>query len=141
MRVRQLSREVVAVYTISDVSMELIVALTSSHPLTPVKVECGRRVGVPHTQWRNWMLQLTTFLSHQVRYLTLLIRPSLVQTVYRNLRRFEYTWTCSTMDMFICLTKSGACLSTGKPRTLPSTLFCLLTQQLHTYRLVNILCV
>ena len=65
-RVRHSTREVVATYTIGEVSIELIVALSSSHPLSPVKVECGRRVGVPQAQWRNWMLQLTTFLSHQV---------------------------------------------------------------------------
>jgi hypothetical protein len=64
-RVRHSAREVVATYTVGDVSIELIVALSSSHPLSPVKVECGRRVGVPQAQWRNWMLQLTTFLSHQ----------------------------------------------------------------------------
>ena len=46
--------------------MELVVTLPVNHPLGPISVECGRRVGVANTQWRNWMLQMVTFLSHQV---------------------------------------------------------------------------
>ncbi|XP_065833496.1 E3 ubiquitin-protein ligase listerin-like [Oscarella lobularis] len=64
-RVRVPTREVIATYTIGEVSIELIVALGHNHPLSPVKVECGRRIGVAQAQWRNWMLQLHTFLSHQ----------------------------------------------------------------------------
>jgi len=46
--------------------MELVVQLPANHPLGTVNVESGKRVGVASAQWRNWMLQMTTFLSHQV---------------------------------------------------------------------------
>ncbi|XP_067118343.1 E3 ubiquitin-protein ligase listerin [Centruroides vittatus] len=64
-KARPTAREVVATYTIEEVTIELLIQLPPNHPLGPVIVESGRRVGVAQTQWRNWMLQLTTFLTHQ----------------------------------------------------------------------------
>merc|ERR1712179_239105 len=64
-KVRDSVREVVATYTIDEGSMELVVSLPSNHPLGGLTVESGRRVGVDTGQWRKWMLQLTTFLTHQ----------------------------------------------------------------------------
>merc|ERR1712154_494916 len=62
-------REVVAVYTLGDDgsegSMELVIQLPANFPLGAVQVESGKRVGVTTSQWRTWMLQLTTFLQHQ----------------------------------------------------------------------------
>ena len=46
--------------------MELVITLPVNHPLGVVAVDCGKRVGVPANLWRNWMLQMTTFLTHQV---------------------------------------------------------------------------
>ena len=46
--------------------MELVVKMSPSHPLGPVTVECGKRVGVSSSQWRQWMLQLTMYLTQQV---------------------------------------------------------------------------
>ena len=54
-----------ATYTIDEGSMELVVSLPANHPLGELTVESGKRVGVETTQWRRWMLQLTTFLTHQ----------------------------------------------------------------------------
>ena len=65
-KTRPVAREVVAVYTIDEISMELVVKLSANHPLSPVSVECGKRIGVSNALWRQWMLQLTTFLSFQV---------------------------------------------------------------------------
>ena len=65
-KVRPVTREVVALYVVEEITMELVVTLPVNHPLGPISVECGRRVGVANTQWRNWMLQMVTFLSHQV---------------------------------------------------------------------------
>jgi len=65
LRVRPSVREVVATYTIDEGSMELVVALPGNHPLGGLSVESGKRVGVETGQWRKWMLQLTTFLTHQ----------------------------------------------------------------------------
>lgn len=66
MKARPAAREVVATYTVEEVAMELVVTLPVNHPLGPISVESGKRVGVANTQWRNWMLQLTTFLQYQV---------------------------------------------------------------------------
>ena len=62
-RVRPSVREVVATYTVDDGSMELIVVIPANFPLGAVKVETGKKVGVGNNLWRNWMLQLTTFLQ------------------------------------------------------------------------------
>ena len=65
LKVRDSVREVVATYSIDESSMELVVSLPANHPLGGLAVESGRRVGVDTGQWRKWMLQLTTFLTHQ----------------------------------------------------------------------------
>jgi len=65
LRVRDSVREVVATYSIDEGSMELVVSLPANHPLGGLTVESGKRVGVDTGQWRKWMLQLTTFLTHQ----------------------------------------------------------------------------
>ncbi|KAH9381898.1 hypothetical protein HPB48_015382 [Haemaphysalis longicornis] len=66
-RGRPNAREVVATYTIEEVTIELVVRLPANHPLGMLTIESGRRVGVNQSQWRHWLLQLTTFLTHQVR--------------------------------------------------------------------------
>ena len=65
-KARPSAREVAAVYTVEDMSMELVVKLAPNHPLGVVSVESGRKIGVATAQWRSWMLQMTTFLTHQV---------------------------------------------------------------------------
>lgn len=64
-RTRSGAREVVAVYTMDEMSMELVLKLAENHPLAPVSVECGKRVAVSNAEWRQWMLQLTRFLTCQ----------------------------------------------------------------------------
>eukprot|EP00096_Caligus_rogercresseyi_P013909 TRINITY_DN6482_c0_g1_i1.p1 TRINITY_DN6482_c0_g1~~TRINITY_DN6482_c0_g1_i1.p1 ORF type:complete len:629 (-),score=166.11 TRINITY_DN6482_c0_g1_i1:128-1747(-) len=63
--VRTSVREVVAVYSLDEGSMDLIISLPNNFPLGPVKVDRHQRIGVGNNQWRKWMLQLTTFLEHQ----------------------------------------------------------------------------
>jgi len=65
LKVRDSVREVVATYTIDEGSMELVVTLPSNYPLGGLNVDSGKKVGVETGQWRKWMLQLTTFLTHQ----------------------------------------------------------------------------
>ena len=65
-KTRPVAREVAAIYTVDEISMELVVKLSTNHPLLPVSVECGKRIGVSNQLWRQWMLQLNTFLSFQV---------------------------------------------------------------------------
>ena len=61
-----LACEVVAVYTAEKISVELVVKIVNNHPLGPVSVECHKRVRLTTAQWRQWMLQLTMFLTQQV---------------------------------------------------------------------------
>lgn len=65
-KTRPSAREVAAVYTVEEISMELVVKLAPNHPLGVVSVESGKKIGVTAAQWRSWMLQMTTFLTHQV---------------------------------------------------------------------------
>ena len=65
-KARPSAREVAAVYTVDEISMELVVKLAPNHPLGVVSVESGKKIGVTAAQWRSWMLQMTTFLTHQV---------------------------------------------------------------------------
>ena len=59
------SREVVAVYKMKELTMELVVQLPGNYPLGVVQVSSVKRLGVSENEWRNWLLQLTTFLTHQ----------------------------------------------------------------------------
>lgn len=67
-KARATTREVMATYTIEDIVIELIIQLPSNYPLGSITVESGKRVGVAVQQWRNWMLQLSTYLTHQVSF-------------------------------------------------------------------------
>lgn len=65
-KARSAAREVIATYSVDDIFIELIIQLPSNYPLGSITVESGKRVGVAVQQWRNWMLQLSTYLTHQV---------------------------------------------------------------------------
>lgn len=65
-KTRPSAREVAALYTVEDMSIELVVKLASNHPLGVVSVESGKKIGIATAQWRSWILQMTTFLTHQV---------------------------------------------------------------------------
>ena len=45
--------------------MELIIQLPANYPLGVVEVSSVRRLGVSEQEWRNWLIQLTTYLTHQ----------------------------------------------------------------------------
>ncbi|XP_056140651.1 E3 ubiquitin-protein ligase listerin isoform X2 [Lampris incognitus] len=64
-KARSAAREVIATYSVDDIFIELVIQLPQNHPLGSIMVESGRRVGVAVQQWRNWMLQLSTYLTHQ----------------------------------------------------------------------------
>ncbi|XP_030217301.1 E3 ubiquitin-protein ligase listerin isoform X2 [Gadus morhua] len=64
-KARSAAREVIATYSVDDIFIELVIQLPQNHPLGSITVESGRRVGVAVQQWRNWMLQLSTYLTHQ----------------------------------------------------------------------------
>ena len=77
-KARSATREVIATYTMQDLSMDLTVRIPANHPLGIITVDSEKKVGVGTTQWRNWTLQLSTFLRNQVR--TLIIRSFCVST-------------------------------------------------------------
>ncbi|XP_034745446.1 E3 ubiquitin-protein ligase listerin [Etheostoma cragini] len=64
-KARSATREVIATYSVDDIFIELVIQLPQNYPLGSITVESGRRVGVAVQQWRNWMLQLSTYLTHQ----------------------------------------------------------------------------
>nr|XP_057943089.1 E3 ubiquitin-protein ligase listerin [Doryrhamphus excisus] len=64
-KARSAAREVIATYSVDDIFIELVIQLPQNYPLGSIAVESGRRVGVSVQQWRNWMLQLSTYLTHQ----------------------------------------------------------------------------
>ncbi|KFP27424.1 E3 ubiquitin-protein ligase listerin, partial [Colius striatus] len=64
-KARSAAREVIATYSVDDIFIELIIQLPPNYPLGSITVESGKRVGVAVQQWRNWMLQLSTYLTHQ----------------------------------------------------------------------------
>uniref|UniRef100_A0A3P9M3P8 E3 ubiquitin-protein ligase listerin n=1 Tax=Oryzias latipes TaxID=8090 RepID=A0A3P9M3P8_ORYLA len=64
-KARQAAREVIATYSVDDIFIELVIQLPQNYPLGSIAVDSGRRVGVAVQQWRNWMLQLSTYLTHQ----------------------------------------------------------------------------
>ena len=55
-------------YKIDEASLELVVTMSENHPLGAIAVESGKKTSVDVTQWENWMLQLKTFLTHQVPF-------------------------------------------------------------------------
>lgn len=64
-KARQTAREVFASYTFEEMSIELTIKMASNHPLGHLTIDGGKRIGVNSAQWRSWLLQLTTFLTHQ----------------------------------------------------------------------------
>lgn len=64
-KARASAKEVYAIYTRDEFKMELTIKLPVNYPLEPVQIDAGKRVGVTDVKWRSWLLQLTTFLSHQ----------------------------------------------------------------------------
>ncbi|PIK47997.1 putative E3 ubiquitin-protein ligase listerin [Apostichopus japonicus] len=62
---RVITREVIATYALQDLSIELVILLPTNYPLGIITVESGKKIGVSAAQWRNWMLQLTTYLTKQ----------------------------------------------------------------------------
>ena len=66
-RVRPTAREVVALYAVGDVITELVITLPANFPLGAINAGGDeRRVGVQKSQWRKWILQLTSFLTYRV---------------------------------------------------------------------------
>ena len=59
------TREIISTYKMKELNMELIIQLPINYPLGIVEVSSVRRIGVSEQEWRNWLIQLTTYLTHQ----------------------------------------------------------------------------
>jgi hypothetical protein len=59
------TREIVSTYKMKELNMELIIKLPNNYPLGVIDVSSVRRLGVSEQEWRNWLIQLTTYLTHQ----------------------------------------------------------------------------
>ena len=64
--VRREAREVLAVYAVEELRMELTIRLPRGYPLVKAEVEEGQRLRVAKDQWRRWMLQLSVLLEGSV---------------------------------------------------------------------------
>lgn len=64
-RARCTSREIVAVYTMDDVSIEMVIALPDNYPLGSISVRSEQRKGISNSISKKWLLQLNLFLQHQ----------------------------------------------------------------------------
>lgn len=65
-KVRSAAREVVSTYTLEEFSIELVITLPLNYPIGLTDVGCTKKLGVATSEYRKWMLQLTTFLTYQV---------------------------------------------------------------------------
>lgn len=107
-KARPNAREVAAVYTVDEISMELVVKLAANHPLGVVSVESGKKIGVTAAQWRSWMLQMTTFLTHQVRVkfqmrIPKTTRDCRAKRVKPRVTKSQLVWFCtSSLLIFAC---------------------------------------
>ncbi|XP_041462561.1 E3 ubiquitin-protein ligase listerin-like [Lytechinus variegatus] len=64
-KARLSTREVIATYSMQELNIEMMITLPANHPLGPIEVDNRRKVAVGTSQWRQWTLMLTTFLTHQ----------------------------------------------------------------------------
>lgn len=64
-KVSHVLREVAAVYTIDEQTMEMVVRIPSSFPLHDVQVDGVKRVGVKENQWRAWLLASQSVITSQ----------------------------------------------------------------------------
>ncbi|XP_062615887.1 E3 ubiquitin-protein ligase listerin-like [Saccostrea cucullata] len=64
-KTRPSTREVVAVHTLEEVCIEVVITLPQNYPLGNITVSSEKKVGVTAQQWDKWLLQLNIFLQHQ----------------------------------------------------------------------------
>lgn len=64
-KVHPVVREVIAVYTVDDSQMELVITLPPNYPLGLPDIQCSRQIG--GTAHRQWLMQLKMCILHQVR--------------------------------------------------------------------------
>eukprot|EP01087_Luapelamoeba_hula_P013884 TRINITY_DN4004_c0_g1_i5.p1 TRINITY_DN4004_c0_g1~~TRINITY_DN4004_c0_g1_i5.p1 ORF type:complete len:859 (+),score=105.27 TRINITY_DN4004_c0_g1_i5:1211-3787(+) len=60
-----LAREVVATYEKDEMHMSIVLRLPPSYPLRTVEIECKKKMGLSDSQWRKWVLSMTTLFLTQ----------------------------------------------------------------------------
>ncbi|GLH11764.1 RING finger protein 160 [Gryllus bimaculatus] len=64
-KVHSKARQVVAVYSVDESQMELIITLPEEYPLATIQVDTHTSSLVGTSHWRYWVKQLSIFLTHQ----------------------------------------------------------------------------
>ncbi|XP_076078517.1 E3 ubiquitin-protein ligase listerin-like isoform X2 [Mytilus galloprovincialis] len=64
-KTRPITREVIATYSLEEVTIEMVIALPENYPLGTITVVSEKRVGVSAATWDKWLLQLNVFLQYQ----------------------------------------------------------------------------
>lgn len=64
-KTRPITREVIATYTLEEVTIEMSIVLPENYPLGTITVISEKRVGVAAATWDKWLLQLNVFLQYQ----------------------------------------------------------------------------
>ncbi|KAF4800729.1 hypothetical protein TURU_041137 [Turdus rufiventris] len=115
-KARSAAREVIATYSVDDIFIELIIQLPSNYPLGSITVESGKRVGVAVQQWRNWMLQLSTYLTHQKSLVPTWLHPPIKELW--NVRKSPLSLLFSRLSP--CSSLSHSCAPDPSPALFPS---------------------
>ena len=64
-RARANTRQIAATFEYEGCSMQLVITLSSAHPLGPVEIECISLAGVTTKQWQRWQRSMSTMLLGQ----------------------------------------------------------------------------
>lgn len=72
-KARENMREVVISHRVDESTLEMVLQVPPDYPLTPVKVDAGKRFGVSKLDWSKILMQLGMYLTHKVsnRFLAL----------------------------------------------------------------------
>eukprot|EP00004_Rigifila_ramosa_P025858 TRINITY_DN7838_c0_g1_i3.p1 TRINITY_DN7838_c0_g1~~TRINITY_DN7838_c0_g1_i3.p1 ORF type:complete len:1707 (-),score=335.40 TRINITY_DN7838_c0_g1_i3:30-5150(-) len=61
----RMAREIVAQYTMDEITIEVALRLPAAHPLRPCEIEVKRRVGAGETLARRWVLNMTMLVNNK----------------------------------------------------------------------------
>lgn len=62
---RPRAKEIVASYNVDEFQIDITLKMDEEYPLSQVKIEHGKLAGISETQWRHWLMRLTTFINQR----------------------------------------------------------------------------
>lgn len=70
-RINTNTNEINAAYIIEDSELDLIIKLSPKYPLHPTEITSGtaggKQAGISETQWRKWLLSVSSIMRNDVR--------------------------------------------------------------------------